>query len=90
MQSGLVVWLNADSETVRARLLEDPNTAAQRPSLTGTDTLSETEKIMAEREPLYRKGAHLHIDSTQPVEIIIATIEKGLEEVKGKGLRGKG
>ncbi len=86
MKNGFVVWLNAKIETVQARLINDHKTAAQRPSLTGENILSETEKVMAAREPLYRKGSHLCIDSGQPVKTIIETIEKGLKE----GKRGKG
>lgn len=76
MENGFVVWLNASGETVRARLKNDDNTASQRPSLTGEDILCETEKIMAAREPLYRKGSHLQVSSEQPVETIIEMIEK--------------
>jgi len=75
METALVIWLFADIETVAARLRNDPLSSGQRPSLTGADFISETEKIMAEREPLYRQGSHLHIESNQPVEMIVATIE---------------
>jgi shikimate kinase len=80
MEKSFVVWLNADIDTVRTRLLEDHKTAEQRPSLTGESLLVETEKIMKEREPLYRKGSHLQINSDQPLAKIIATIEKEFKE----------
>lgn len=82
MKANLVVWLNADVKTVRSRLKNDAATAGQRPSLTGGDILSEAEKIMAEREPLYQNGSHLQVNTDQPVETIVEIIEKGMEDGK--------
>ncbi len=80
MDSGLVVWLSADTDTICQRLLGDEKTQSQRPSLTGTDTYSEVTAVLAEREPLYRKGCHLSVDTgTMSIEEVVAVIERQLK-----------
>ncbi|MBA3014957.1 MAG: shikimate kinase [Proteobacteria bacterium] len=61
--SGLVVWLTADRKTICQRLLGDDQTASQRPSLTGSDPFAEIAQVLAQREPLYRAGSHLEVDT---------------------------
>jgi len=63
-QTGLVVWLTADIDTICRRLAEDANTASQRPSLTNADIYLEVAQVLAEREPLYKKGSHLTVDTS--------------------------
>lgn len=61
--SGLVVWLTADRETICRRLVDDVITEGQRPSLTGQGIGKEVAEVLAEREPLYREGSDLAIDT---------------------------
>lgn len=75
-KTGLVVWLTADLETICRRLEADLVSESQRPSLTGDDIKAETGKVLAEREPLYRAGAHLIVDATRPVAEVVAEIEQ--------------
>ncbi|NOX25429.1 MAG: shikimate kinase [Deltaproteobacteria bacterium] len=63
MASGLVVWLKADKETICRRLRGDDNSAAQRPSLTGGTICQEVARVLKERQPLYRRGSHLAVDT---------------------------
>lgn len=63
-RNGLFVWLFAAAETIAARMEKDAATGAERPSLTGKPSVSETNTIMAEREPLYRSLADLLVDTT--------------------------
>lgn len=79
-KTGLVVWLSADPETIGRRLAGDAVSDSQRPSLTGGDIKAEAVKVLAEREPLYRAGSHLEIDSTRPLAEVVAEIEKALRE----------
>lgn len=79
-ETGLVVWLSADLETICRRLDADAVSDSQRPSLTGSDIKAEAAKVLAEREPLYREGSHLIIDSTRPVAEVVAEIEQALEK----------
>ena len=81
MQTGLSVWLTADLKTISQRLANDSSTDDLRPSLTGTDIHSEIGSILESREPLYRKGSHIVIDTTEnSVEQIVSRIEKALAE----------
>jgi len=70
-RESLVVWLQADARTIRERLQSDPGSREQRPSLTGGDRLAEVEALLAEREPRYRQGSDMAIDTTDrsPAEI---------------------
>jgi shikimate kinase len=62
-ENGILIWLKADPEVIRRRLGLDTATQAFRPSLTGADPLAEVDKVMAEREPLYRSAAPIVIDT---------------------------
>ena len=77
-ETGLVVWLTSDLDNICRRLGEDPASNVQRPSLTGKDIRSEAETILAEREPLYREGSHLEVDSNRPLDEVVADIEEHL------------
>jgi shikimate kinase len=79
-ETGLVVWLAVDPATISRRLAADAASAGQRPSLTGGDIQEEAARVLAEREPLYRAGAHLVVDATRPVAAVVAAIEKALEK----------
>jgi shikimate kinase len=61
--NALVVWLNADIETLAARLLTAAGDDASRPSLTGAAIHAEIENVLAERLPLYRKYADISVDT---------------------------
>lgn len=75
--SGLVVWLTAAAPVIRRRLAADETVSqGQRPSLTGNAIQDEIETVLAEREPLYRLGSHLAIDTAgKSIAEIIETIE---------------
>jgi len=75
-KNSLVVWLRAEAETIRQRLQDDVRSAAQRPSLTGGDMLAEVDRMLAEREPLYRQGSDVVIDTTgRPPETVVSLIK---------------
>ena len=62
--TGLTVWLTADVATICRRLEEDAGNAEQRPSLTGQSISAEVSAVLREREPLYRQGSDLEIDTS--------------------------
>lgn len=62
-QNSWVIWLRAKAATIRQRLDQDCETATQRPSLTGCDPLAEIESVLATREPLYRAGSDVSIET---------------------------
>lgn len=55
---GTCVWLTAPPDTLRRRMLADPQNAIQRPALTQRDHLDEIQHLLALREPLYASVAH--------------------------------
>jgi shikimate kinase len=69
--TGTVVWLKADPDTIRQRLALDDAAGPLRPSLTSTGTEQEVEAVLAERTPLYVDAADVTIDTDQksPEEI---------------------
>jgi shikimate kinase len=78
-QTGLTVWLTADIDTICRRLAEDANSAEQRPTLTDSDLYVEVAQVLAERDPLYEKGSHLTVDtSNKTAGEIVHIIETAL------------
>lgn len=61
---GVLAWLMADVDTIIRRMLSDPATATNRPSLTGEDFRRETEMILEKRTPIYRQLADIAVDTT--------------------------
>jgi shikimate kinase len=87
--SGLVVWLTADRETICRRLAADAATEGQRPSLTGGNIEEEVAGVLAEREPLYRQGSDLAIDTTsRSPEAIVREIEEYLARNRATSASG--
>ncbi|MEA2115849.1 MAG: shikimate kinase [Thermodesulfobacteriota bacterium] len=58
-----VIWLRADVATIQSRLEADGKTAMQRPSLSGQDPETEIVALLAKREPMYRAGSDIIIDT---------------------------
>ena len=70
-RGSFVVWLRTDLATTLSRLALDQQTAEQRPALTGgmgrqedaQDPAKEISAVLAAREPLYRAGSDLVLDT---------------------------
>lgn len=75
-RNSVIIWLKPDLDTIKTRLLSDPKTVSQRPSLTNLDPISEIEKVYAEREPLYKAFADVivEIKGDQSLESIVEQI----------------
>lgn len=72
-QAGPVVWLQASTETIVARITSDPSSDRQRPALTEQDDLrSEATLLLSRREPLYDETATIQIetDGRTPAAIV--------------------
>lgn len=67
----LSVWLQADAETIRKRMTNDAGSPANRPPLGDGGSFGEIEEVLAQREPRYRRGSDLAIDTGEksPSEI---------------------
>jgi shikimate kinase len=76
-ENGVLVWLKADPQTIRKRLAQDLEQVSNRPSLTPDDYLAEVERVLTERQCLYRKAADLEFDTnglgiSQIADLILA------------------
>jgi shikimate kinase len=60
----VIVWLKADPQVLHARMLKDPQTLVQRPSLTGKGIFQEIEEVMASRAPFYERAAEVQLDTS--------------------------
>ena len=60
-----VVYLHCEPEELLRRIESDPNTAADRPSLTALGGgIEEIKAVLAEREPVYRSAMTAELDVT--------------------------
>jgi shikimate kinase len=87
-ENGIIIWLTADPETIQARLAQDQPRDANRPSLTGSDTIREVTEVLSHRAPLYQAAAQIIVDTThrevaQVVELVLEALKS--EEVKNLG-----
>jgi shikimate kinase len=64
-KQAFVIWLRTDLATTLSRMRQDENTVEQRPRLSnqGDNLEIETAALLAEREPLYRAGSDVVIDT---------------------------
>lgn len=69
--SGPVIWLTARLETILQRLREDESSRERRPALTNLQQHAEVERLLADREPLYREVATFAVvtDGRTPCDI---------------------
>jgi shikimate kinase len=58
-----VIWLRADASTLVSRLTADRNTLQQRPSISGREVKMEIPSLLEEREPLYRTGSDIALET---------------------------
>ena len=63
-KNGLMVWLKADRQVLHSRMIQDPRTVVQRPSLTGKGALEELDEVMASRAPFYDKAMEVQLDTS--------------------------
>lgn len=80
---GLVVYLKADPRTLAERLAADPD-EAERPSLTGAGLVEEVERVLAEREPLYKACADHVVHSAGGVEATAKQVIRLIEQEVGQ------
>jgi shikimate kinase len=79
-KNGILIWLTADPAAIQARLAQDQPRDANRPSLTGGDTVQEVAAVLKERAPLYQAAAQMSVDTThrsvsQVVKLVLAALK---------------
>lgn len=77
-EAGTVFYLQADADTLAARLALDP-LHEQRPSLTDASLVDEAAQVLCERESLYRETAHHVVSAELAAEAMLDIIETCLE-----------
>jgi shikimate kinase len=88
-ENGIIIWLRAEPAVIQARLAQDQPRDANRPSLTGGDTIREVAAVVEERAPLYLAAAQISIDTThrsvgQVVKLVLeALTSKEAEKLGG-------
>lgn len=87
-ENGITIWLTADPGAIQARLAQDQPRDANRPSLTGEDTIREVLAVLEARAPLYLAAAQFIVDTThrsvaQVVKLVLAALKS--EEIKDLG-----
>jgi shikimate kinase len=78
-ENGILIWLVADPAAIQARLAQDQPRDANRPSLTGEDTVREVLEVLEARAPLYQAAADMSVNTThrsvfQVVELVLAAL----------------
>jgi len=79
-ENGIIIWLRADPAAIQARLAQDQPRDANRPSLTGGDTIREAAAVAEARAPLYQAAAQISIDTThrsvtQVVKLVLEALK---------------
>ena len=82
-KNGLVVWLKADRQVLHSRMIQDPRTVVQRPSLTGKGALEELDEVMASRSPSYEAAMEVQLDTSAMDEnTVVESVLSILQERK--------
>ena len=80
-ERGFLVWLKADAETIARRLKGDEKSAEQRPPLADQDSRIEVSRMLREREEVYRKAAHVSVETKgKTIEEVTGEIVRDLEK----------
>ena len=88
-ENGIIIWLTADPAAIQARLFQDQPWDANRPSLTGGDTIREVAAVAEERTPLYQAAAQISIDTThRSVAQVVKLVLEALKSEEAKNLGG--
>jgi shikimate kinase len=85
---GLIIWLTADVGTILTRMKSDPNNIDNRPPLSEKDWENETQEILAQRSPVYRKLSDFSLDTEG--KTVKAISEELAALIKRQGIGGRG
>ena len=59
-----VIWLQADAQTLAARISGDPVSGSRRPNLTSAGGIAEIQQLLAQRRPVYQGTADYAVDTS--------------------------
>ncbi|MGD8980295.1 MAG: shikimate kinase [Desulfobacterales bacterium] len=79
--SGVLVWLRADIDTIEKRIIEDNTTRDFRPSLTSKGSVEEIQETLLSRNPLYERAMDFFVDTDfMDIDMVCDTI---IQKIKG-------
>ncbi|OGP66546.1 MAG: hypothetical protein A2169_14450 [Deltaproteobacteria bacterium RBG_13_47_9] len=84
-KNGFIVWLKADVQVLLQRMVNDPQTATGRPSLTGKGALEELKEVLALREGFYERASEVQVDTS--LLDVDGVANKVLSILEGKAVR---
>jgi shikimate kinase len=88
-ENGIIIWLTADPAAIQARLAQDRPRDANRPSLTGGDTIREVAEVLEQRFPFYQAAAQIVVDTThRDIDQVVAEVLVALPTVEAKTIGG--
>ena len=76
-KSGVVIWLKAEPDTIKKRIMQDQTTDSFRPSLSAKGVLKEIEETLESRLPLYAAAMDFYV---QTDDIAVDTICNSIRE----------
>jgi shikimate kinase len=83
-KKGIVVLLEATTQTILERMRSDEKTEQQRPSLTGKDPYKEIEEVLEFRMPFYKNAMDFSVDTTsKSIDQVLDEIVQKLGEYGG-------
>jgi shikimate kinase len=83
-KNGVVVLLEATTQTILERMRLDKRTEQQRPSLTGKDPYEEIEEVLEFRRPIYLSAMDFSVDTTsKSIDQVLDEVIRGLGEYGG-------
>jgi len=62
-RNGTIIWLRAEYETIKTRMMRDKDSPDFRPALTLKDSLSDIAETLQTRKPIYQKTMDLFVDT---------------------------
>ena len=84
-KNGFVIWLKAEVEALRRRMIQDPRTLASRPTLTGKGTLEEFKEVLDARNTYYAQAADAEVDTSNlTLEEVVEQILSIVRESRGE------
>jgi shikimate kinase len=83
-KDGVVILLEATTQTILERMRYDKKTEQQRPSLTGKDPYKEIEEVLEIRRPIYQMAMDFSVDTTsKSIDKVLDEIIQKLERYEG-------
>lgn len=83
-KSGQIIWLEGDADILMKRMEKDMDSVNTRPSLTGSDPIVETRKVLETRNTLYRKAAEIVINTDRlSVDEVVEKVLKAIYKIGG-------